>query len=357
MHAIFGDRFLGVREPAWHNLGTVIPEPVGAIEALTMAKLDYRVIKIPLFASLDIGPDPFGNKVEIKNRFATIIEPDENIHEADALGIVGPDYQVLQNEDLAELLEPLNGKWPIETAGAIQKGSVVWFLLKMSSDKVGDEVVDTYLLCSTGHDGKTGINIAMTRTRVVCWNTWSMALNNSQLNFEIDHRGDVKTKTGAYLDLIGVLDSSLERVNLQDNILAKTRVSDEQVASVINSAFPTPRTPRKLLQEFHRQAKVTSESMGKNSTKRYLDLTEQARKKYEVESEKALALRSATGEQYIKINDDFPGIANTSWAVFQAVTEIANWRNGPNADRSVMFGNRRDEMTKAYASSLRLIQA
>ena len=33
-HNIFGERFLGQRKPAWHQLGLVVDEPIGAVKAL-----------------------------------------------------------------------------------------------------------------------------------------------------------------------------------------------------------------------------------------------------------------------------------------------------------------------------------
>ena len=60
---------------------------------------------------------------------------------------------------------------------------------------------------------------------------------------------------------------------------------------------------------------------------------------------------------YERINTEYPEIANTTWSAFQAVTEIANWRNGPNADKAVLFGSRKEEMDRAYAKSLQLAKA
>ena len=371
MHAIFGDRFVGVREPAWHKLGTVIPEPVGALEALQIAKMDYTVVKADIMAS---SPDHDIYK-DIPDTKATFIAPDENIPEPIFLGTVSKGYQILQNKELAQLLEPLNDKWPIETLGAIKEGAISWFLLEMSNNDIlaktksnyMNENVKTYLLCSTGHDGKTGINITMTRTRVVCWNTWNVAINNSELNYEINHRGDVKAKATVYLDLINSLETTLSQINDQDSRLASTKIDEPKAMEIINAGFPLPRKPKSLLREIERQTKLYDPQnkekqnapieFGKETVKRYLNFTADVRHSYETEHDKAQALRAGAITSYERINTEYPEIANTTWSAFQAVTEIANWRNGPNADRAVLFGSRKEEMDRAYAKSLQLAKA
>ena len=98
MHKIFGERFLGVRKPAWHKIGKVIPEPVPVKEALVLADLDYEVTKAPLSAWLP------GGTVGLDKWYATVIANDQDLRESNVLGIVSKDYVVLQNRELAELL-------------------------------------------------------------------------------------------------------------------------------------------------------------------------------------------------------------------------------------------------------------
>ena len=46
--AIFGDRFLGRREPAWHRLGEVFTEPMSMTAAIKRAGIDFHIAKHPV---------------------------------------------------------------------------------------------------------------------------------------------------------------------------------------------------------------------------------------------------------------------------------------------------------------------
>ena len=329
MHKIFGERFLGVRKPAWHKIGKVIPEPVPVKEALVLADLDYEVTKAPLSAWLP------GGTVGLDKWYATVIANDQDLRESNVLGIVSKDYVVLQNRELAELLEPVNKKWPVETAGALRNGAVTWFLLNMKkTNKISGEDIENYLLCSTGHDGQTSVNIALTRTRVVCWNTWTLALDNSAMNYIVKHQGEVKKTTKEYLDLILQIENKIDAINEQEEQLSNRKITDSELNNIIDKAYPMPKA---------RLHPPGTQSLTVINSELYL-------------KEKVLALRNGASDMHVQINDEYPYIANTAWSAFQAITEISNWRSGPVADRSVMFGVRKDEMNRGYAAALELIK-
>ena len=48
--AIFGDRFFGKREKAWHNIGTVLDEELTATEAVRIADIAFPIAKWPVWA-------------------------------------------------------------------------------------------------------------------------------------------------------------------------------------------------------------------------------------------------------------------------------------------------------------------
>jgi phage/plasmid-like protein (TIGR03299 family) len=95
------------------------------------------------------------------------------------LGIVGADYQVCQNRELAEFTDALaqSGKVTIETCGSIRGGKRVWFLARGEAfDVGGKDEVWPYVLVSNGHDHQQAIRVTPTTIRVVCSNTLHMVL-------------------------------------------------------------------------------------------------------------------------------------------------------------------------------------
>ena len=80
-----------VTEPAWHGLGVVLQDPPTVQEAITAAGLDWKV-------ELRRLTMPDGR--EVPNR-AVVRSTDESL-----LGVVGPDYEPLQNSDALAWFQP-----------------------------------------------------------------------------------------------------------------------------------------------------------------------------------------------------------------------------------------------------------
>ena len=69
---IFGDRFLGRREPAWHRLGEVFTEPMSMTDAIKRARVDFHIAKHPVVVQIPNGD--MTDLVPTKN-FAVVREP------------------------------------------------------------------------------------------------------------------------------------------------------------------------------------------------------------------------------------------------------------------------------------------
>ena len=53
--SIFGDRFVGFRQPAWHGLGEVFTDRINVSEAVARAKVGFEIHKAQNFARMDTG--------------------------------------------------------------------------------------------------------------------------------------------------------------------------------------------------------------------------------------------------------------------------------------------------------------
>jgi len=116
--------FMSVKEKAWHNLGQVIDRYPTSSEAIQHAGLDYIVEKRPLFtydttnylgSAEIIIPEIVG-----PNFFAPVRADTEQV-----LGVVGNDYEVVQNRDAFTFFDAIVGGGEgilYETAGALGEG-------------------------------------------------------------------------------------------------------------------------------------------------------------------------------------------------------------------------------------------
>lgn len=114
------ENMLAVGKAPWHGLGTLLDNPPTVEAAISLAGLDWRVVLEPLQLTSDGRPAP---------AHATVRDTDRRI-----LGVVGPQYRPLQNEEAFAWFQPFLdlGEASIESAGSLAHGKRVWVLAKLS---------------------------------------------------------------------------------------------------------------------------------------------------------------------------------------------------------------------------------
>jgi phage/plasmid-like protein (TIGR03299 family) len=224
--------FMGVREPAWHGLGTVLNRPATAAEALSAANLDWQVVKQPLFAGED-------EKRPISDYFAVVRE-DAKKRDTTVLGIVGSDYTPLQNRDAFQFFDPLVGENAAvyHTAGALGKGERVWIQAKLPGyiRVVGDDITNKFLLLSNIHGGRGAVEIKFTPIRVVCQNTLTMALWQGPA-LRIAHTWDVRERLLIAANRITMRFDEIASVFGE---MAKVQMNKERMSEYLRAVFPDP---------------------------------------------------------------------------------------------------------------------
>jgi phage/plasmid-like protein (TIGR03299 family) len=223
-------------QPAWHGLGVVVAEAQTSAEAIRLANLDWTVNKVSLLVwnstaeSYGDVPDFFGMQRS----------------DTDAiLGVVGTQYEPLQNASAFEFLDGLLGKdvTRFETAGAIKDGRVVWMLAKLPGDfTVGgkDDRVLPYMLLTNSHDGSRAVQILPTTVRVVCNNTLGMALyegRRTKTTFNMKHTKNLKDRVEEARKALGLIAHATRKFAEQADVLAATAVNDAAAADYFKTVF------------------------------------------------------------------------------------------------------------------------
>lgn len=170
-HLVESMMYVG-KEP-WHGLGIPIPEgkKISVREAIVTAGLDWKVELRHLFTENAHRKITSG----LLDYYAVCRTTDDA-----CLGIVGPDYVPLQNEDALNWFQPFldAGEATLETAGSLKGGKHVWALAKIrdgNMDVGKKDSVAHYILLSNAHDGSVAVRVGFTPIRVVCNNTLTMA--------------------------------------------------------------------------------------------------------------------------------------------------------------------------------------
>jgi phage/plasmid-like protein (TIGR03299 family) len=290
--------FASFREPAWHQLGTVFNEEVTTSEMLALAHLDRWDVRLE-----DVSiPNGFSSD---KNYFFVTRTNPFNSEQNDVLGVVGERYNVLQNEDLFDFGDALldGGRW--ETAGSIKNGRQVFGSLALERDVVLDpngvsDVVKSYLLINTSHDGSVAIQASITPVRVVCANTLNLALGKVnrgvKQTFKIRHTATASGKVAQAREALGLANQYLDEFDKLASKMIETEITKAQFDKIVELAYPKPDKD-----------------------------TKGAVKKWENKTDIL---------QSIYVGDTNSMIAGTAWGAFNALTERLDWyrtaRGGSN---------------------------
>jgi phage/plasmid-like protein (TIGR03299 family) len=235
--------FFSVKEKAWHGLGQIVEDYPTSAEAIRYAGLDYTVEKRTLFTDTlandlsDLDTGIAFPKTEVPNFFATVRNDNNAV-----LGVVGKDYEVVQNADAFQFFDAIVGGGngiKYETAGALGKGERIFITAKLPDYiKVGkQDLIEQYLFLTTSHDGFGSITAAFTPTRIVCNNTLNAAMRNHSNGIKIRHTASANDRLKQAHTLMGISHVMAEELQELFNYWAKVRISDVQVKKLIQVAM------------------------------------------------------------------------------------------------------------------------
>jgi hypothetical protein len=348
---ILGKRFANASERSvpWWDMGWQPDEAnIDLVTAVENAGADISVEKWELVA---VKRDDDGSIVLTKRTpdFGIMREPVSEDNDWRYFAAVTGDYKMFQNKQLAKALQPINEVYPVETVGVIDMGKTAFFTFDAGEYTVNGEKNKHYIYASTGHDGKSGIRLGLTKVCIVCQNTYMMALNSSVVSLQISHKGDVEEATNNAVATLKGLERVIGTDVARDKQLGETEIAYGEAVEIIRASYPEPRAPRKVTMAGNA---IASESMTKEQVKRLL--TQQGgvgklAEHYERSKERTELMRNTTVQVYDAYAKARPGIYGTTLGVFNSVTEVANWREGQNAEQSIMFGGvRAKTMDLAY---------
>ena len=231
--------FFSVNEKAWHGLGQIVTDYPTSAEALEHAGLNYEVEKRRLLTPSTIPDDtesalsPF---IDVPDHYATVRTDSQQV-----LGVVGKDYQVVQNQDAFSFFDAIVGGDGIqyETAGALGKGEKVFITAKLPNYiKVGKaDLIEQYLFLTTSHDGYGSITAAFTPIRIVCNNTLNAALRSSSNTVKIRHTANAKERLEQAHLIMGISDKLGCELEEIFNNWSTTKITDAKLKDLIQLAM------------------------------------------------------------------------------------------------------------------------
>jgi phage/plasmid-like protein (TIGR03299 family) len=176
---------------AWHGLGTTTTEPVTVEELFNLAGLGWTVSMVPVLTQF---AEPGGEPKLIPVPDMRAIQRNDT---GFVTGVVSGKYVTFQNSALLDIAKEvfLDAKVG-ESAFSLFGGKKVVLAIRLGEDSVKcgkrEDGHRTFLLLSTGHDGISPILALGTDTRVVCNNTFTLAVNGAKAEETVKIRHSAK---------------------------------------------------------------------------------------------------------------------------------------------------------------------
>jgi len=281
--------FASARQSAWHQLGTITEQCMTADEIMTKAFLGgWKVRKITV-QGVEVTDDGV-QIIECPDKWMTV-RTNIVTGVTEPLGIVGDDYQIVQNEQVAEMLDHLvdESGAHFETAGSLRGGKSVFVTMKLPNTMkvAGVDEIDLYLAATTSHDGTQALRADATPVRIVCKNTQRAAFARTKGTYTFRHTSSVRSQIAQAREAMGLMWRYLDAFQAEAEKMINESLSMGQFEKVVAQLWPLPD-----------------------------DASEQTKNNHKK--------RSATLRYLIRDADTQKAIKGTRWAGYQAVTEYVD---------------------------------
>lgn len=224
------------RKTYFNGCGEAIKNATSLEMAIKLAKLDWTVEKQPIY----LNPMKI-----IPNQFATV-RTDEN----KVLGIVGKNYEILQNAEAFDFLDSLvgSGNAKFETAG-YRNDSASFITCSTEPMKIlGDEFVP-YILFMNSFDGSGAVRVMFTPIRVFCSNCLVRAIKNAENKISVRHSRSMTERLEIAKEVLFTNTKYLEGLKTEAEKLAVKPFSAEAFEKLIKELFKTKEGDSVLIQE------------------------------------------------------------------------------------------------------------
>jgi len=332
-HGVMSERVVLYNEGAWHKLGVITKNAtMTAKQALEMIGADIIIDKMPV--NVDLGDGTF---LALDDKFALVRRPTLDDPQHRTFGIVGNDYTVVQNGEIADMLDStLTDVYPVETAGILHDGKTIFYLLRGMEFQVKGEDCKCFFAATDTRDGKSSQQFLLTATRIVCQNTLQIAQRNALSSLSIRHNATIKVESEMRLNALReAMEVQKDAITAMQHV-ASLECSEATFLDMLEVILPSPKIPNR----------VSSKQGGALSK-----IEDSAEYAYEWRVAQTEEGRDRVSSNYQRLNDQFPKIARTRWAAFNAVTEYTTHQVGKNnivRARESVFGKGADMSAKAF---------
>lgn len=244
-HGLWGANFHERTEgdPAWHKLGNVwgMDKILTASDAYEMKPWHISLETLTTSVTNPLTGEPM--QFPLRER-AIMRHPVQGLANSyKNLGIVGPEYHLITPKKFCEIWDAAVNQ-SIDTWGVLHEGSELFITIKLPSFSIKGDEHHNYLITHGPWNGINAIRVFQAPQRVVCNNTYQMALGIAQNMFRIQHTANAEqhlfdTLRGSYQKVVG----QQEDVQQVLTKLAETPVRDGDFIKLVEDTFRMPNRP------------------------------------------------------------------------------------------------------------------
>lgn len=307
-----------VQEGAWHGLGEVSQDQLSAEEAFTKAGALFPVAELETWAGNPSRPDEM---IPLRQHAKTIWRPDTR----KVFGTVSPGWEIIPNQRLLDFAKAIEKEANISAVVVLREGAKVAFtgeLTGLTGTVVPGDQVKRYIVGYLGHQSGLGYGGMFTNVRVVCANTLGYALGcDGKSGFSIAHNSFEIEQLDRIIEQIDFARQSFPEVITQCQAMQAVPMGIDGLRDYLNRVYSQVLPPVRTQDGDIRPGLISDVP--------------------------AKAERLVQAFQYGK-GQDIPGVANTLWAAFNAITEV-------EASIPTPANNRRRFHSVAFGSARRII--
>lgn len=287
---------------------------VNASDAMDQAGLNWKVSKTPIY-------DNNGKSIP---GYQGVMRSDNQ----EVLGIVKSRYTLLQNSEAFQIMDTLLNEGMVYHSASSYKGGAIVSLTaklpKFTIEPVKGDIVEIRLSCSTSHDGSKSLRMIYAPYRLVCLNGLTTPDRDLTGLLTAKHTETMTVKINSVKNLFNRIRLETDQLVYNIKKLASKSTTEEMVDSYLFSVFgfrdvnpsDIPTRSKNIIAEVKNLAMV-----GKGS--------------------------------------DIPGVKNTVWGVYNALTEYVDHYATVKGDNeedsrrfSSLYGSNANLKTEAFNQAL-----
>lgn len=209
------------REATWTRVGTDVSQKTTVDEILKAAKLDYTVIKEPVYLH---------DGILVPSRIATLKKETR-----EPIGLVSDRYEVYQNADAFKFLEEIPNIEFVR-AGETYNG-MVYIIGKLPSLTILNDTFTPYVIFQTSHNGWFSLRATICPLRIVCQNQFAMSFKNMENTISIRHSSRIDSSIAEAQQLLKDTAIYMQGFTNTAEELALLKVSDTDRNKIIDAFF------------------------------------------------------------------------------------------------------------------------